>query len=92
MVRTLRHFHYQDQGSIPHQGTKIPTSQKKKKAMSVGKKWANNTKKKISEEIQTLNKHVLFYWLHLSSPTHVLGSESRVLITGMPRNSLKLIF
>ena len=75
MVRTLRHFHYQDQGSIPHQGTKIPTSQKKKKkAMSVGKKWANNMKKKkISEEIQTLNKHALFYWLHLSSPTHVLG-------------------
>ena len=30
-------------------------------------------KKKISEEIQTLNKHALFYWLHLSSPTHVLG-------------------
>ena len=24
MVRTLRHFHYQDQGSIPGRGTKIP--------------------------------------------------------------------
>ena len=31
MVRTLRHFHYQDQGSIPYQGTKIPTSQKQTK-------------------------------------------------------------
>ena len=50
MVRTLRHFHYQDQGSIPQRGTKIPTSQKKKKAMSVGKKWANNMKKKKSQK------------------------------------------
>ena len=35
MVRTLRHFHYQDQGSIPHRGTKFPTSQIKKKKKKI---------------------------------------------------------
>ena len=70
----------------------LQAKNKQKKRHVTRKKWGNNMKKKISEEIQRLNKQVLFYWLHLSFPTHVAGSESRVLITGMPRNSLKLFF
>lgn len=72
----------------------LQAKKKKKKAMSVGKKWANNMKKK--KKSQKKYKHLinmLYFIGCISVPRPMsLASESRGLITGMPRNSLKLIF